>query len=153
MRGVKGYLILFAAVGALGVYGVSKLARGIRNNNPLNIERTSDQWLGMSVDQSGDSRFVVFDHEIYGIRAAAKILKSYASRGVNTVEKIISTWAPSHENHTESYISTVSRRTGIPANQVVTESDYPAILAAMIYVENGSNPYSEELIREGVRLA
>ena len=29
------------------------LPRGIRNNNPLNIRRTKDQWLGMKKEQTG----------------------------------------------------------------------------------------------------
>ncbi|TVZ37687.1 hypothetical protein P886_2030 [Alteromonadaceae bacterium 2753L.S.0a.02] len=152
MRGIKGYLILLAIAGAVAMYGVKKMARGIRNKNPLNIERTGDQWLGMADDQN-DSRFVVFEHEVYGIRAAARILKSYSQRGIDTLAEIISTWAPSHENDTGAYIATVSSKSGIAATDYVSESQYPALLAAMIEVENGSNPYSRELIEEGVRLA
>ncbi|WP_240312080.1 structural protein [Teredinibacter turnerae] len=129
------------------------MSRGIRNKNPLNIERTGDKWLGMSADQSSDSRFVVFDHEVYGIRAAARILKNYGKRGVDTIEQIISTWAPDHENDTDNYIAIVAKKTGIPTQRPIADDEFPALLAAMIEVENGSNPYSMELIAEGVRLA
>lgn len=129
------------------------MARGIRNKNPLNIERTGDKWQGMADDQSSDSRFVVFEHEVYGIRAAARILKNYSQRGIDTIAEIISTWAPNSENDTAAYIAAVSNKSGIAASDYVGETDYPAILAAMIEVENGYNPYSRELIEEGVRIA
>jgi hypothetical protein len=152
MSGIKGYMIAFGVVGALMAWGAVKVARGIRNNNPLNIERTGDRWKGMSETQT-DSRFVVFDSPVYGIRAGARILQSYQRRGVETIAGIVSNWAPPIENNTESYIATVEQKTGINRNQTVGVADYPAIIAAMIHVENGRQPYSMDLIQEGVSLA
>jgi len=152
MRGVVGYLVAVGIVGSLLTWGAVKMARGIRNNNPLNIERTGEQWRGMSAQQS-DSRFVVFDQPVYGIRAAARILKSYQRRGIQNIAGIVSTWAPAHENDTAAYISVVEQRARISRNQYLTEADYPAVIAAMIYMENGEQPYPLELIQEGVNLA
>ncbi|WP_019603226.1 structural protein [Teredinibacter turnerae] len=149
----QSYLIGLVAVGALAFWGVNKMSRGIRNKNPLNIERTGDQWLGMAQDQSSDSRFVVFDHEVYGIRAAARIIKNYGLRGIDTIQEIISTWAPESENDTANYVAIVVEKTGIPPLRPISDEEIPALLAAMIVVENGNNPYSMELIAEGVRLA
>lgn len=127
------------------------VARGIRNNNPGNIrwdEKTN--WLGM-VGQD-DKGFIVFDTPEYGIRAEAKILKSYARRGVITLENIISTWAPPIENETESYIKSVAARTGLSRFDVVAENNYPLLIEAINYHENGSQPYSMAIIEKGVSL-
>lgn len=125
-------------------------ARGIRNNNPLNIRATGDQWQGQT---SVDDGFVVFQSPEWGVRAAARILRSYAARGVVSLRQIIETWAPPIENDVDSYVSHVSAVTGIGESQPVEPAQYTRLLAAMIHHENGSQPYSAALIAEGVRMA
>ena len=49
------------------------LPRGIRNNNPLNIRRSKDQWQGMRREQT-DPSFCQFENLAYGWRAAFKLL-------------------------------------------------------------------------------
>lgn len=128
--------------------------RGFRNNNPLNIERTNDKWKGMSADQSGDDRFVVFDSVEYGIRAAAVILSNYRARGVYTLSGIINTWAPSSDdNNTAAYIEHVSQEIGIAPFEEVRPSQYANLIAAMIKHENGFNPYTLAFIESGVAMA
>ena len=127
--------------------------RGLRNNNPLNIEKGAD-WRGLSDDQSGDDRFAVFVDPRFGVRAAAVIFKNYRRLyGIETLAGIVNRWAPTHENPTQSYVNAVSQRTGIPANVPISDSDYPAIIAAMIHQENGIQPYSMALIEQGVSWA
>lgn len=156
MGGYRLYVIVAVIFGGVMWWGYRQMiesVRGLRNRNPGNIERTGTQWQGMAEDQSGDSRFVVFTHEKYGIRAMARILNTYRSRGVDTLEAIIATWAPPHENNTEAYILHVAERAGIPRNRVVTPADYPALIAAMIHHENGVQPYADSTIRAGIALA
>jgi hypothetical protein len=132
---------------------MSKIARGIRNNNPGNIRHAKGTtWQGASATQ-GDAAFVQFTAPEYGIRAIAKVLKSYAGRGLTTIEKIIATWAPPTENDTESYIRAVAKATGKARNAPVTVADYPAIIGAIITHENGTQPYPLETINKGVSLA
>ena len=50
--------------------------RGQRNNNPLNIRRSSDKWEGARIEQT-DKSFVQFESMAYGNRAAWKVLESY----------------------------------------------------------------------------
>ena len=52
--------------------------RGLRNNNPLNIEKTKggNPWRGEIVP-SKDSRFAQFTTMAYGYRAAFKLLNNY----------------------------------------------------------------------------
>ncbi len=127
--------------------------RGIRNNNPANIERGSDQWQGMSSDQSSDARFIVFESPEYGVRAMVKILSTYKNRGVETMGDIIAAWAPPVENDTASYIQSVENQTGIAAGDVINHDNMPEFIAAVILHENGFNPYSESLIEKGISLA
>ena len=54
-------------------------SRGIRNNNPLNIRRSTDRWEGAMEEQT-DKSFVQFKSMAYGYRAAWKILQSYYNR-------------------------------------------------------------------------
>lgn len=60
----------------------------------------------------------------------------------------VRTASPS-ENNSQSYIYFVSDNTGIPEDKTLDESDYPAVLAAMIYLENGQNPYTADEIQQG----
>lgn len=52
------------------------MTRGIRNNNPLNIRHSKDQWQGVVATQT-DQSFVQFESMAYGYRAVWKILESY----------------------------------------------------------------------------
>lgn len=129
-------------------------ARGIRNNNPGNIVRTSERWQGMSADQSSDPRFVVFDSPVYGIRAIARILRKYEAAGINTVQGIINRWAPPNENDTGAYARAVAAALGVSPTQPVALSDsvMGGLIAAIIKHENGSQPYSGDLIVQGILL-
>ena len=49
------------------------IPRGIRNNNPLNVRRSKDQWQGLRVVQT-DSQFCQFETMEYGWRAAFVLL-------------------------------------------------------------------------------
>jgi len=128
--------------------------RGIRNNNPGNLENNGIDWKGLSLVQ-GDKRFYQFAKPEYGIRALARVLKTYERKyGINTVKGIIDRWAPPHENNTESYIKHVAQVLGVRPNEpfAVTENLVP-LTEAIILHENGSNPYSMETIVDGVMLA
>ena len=121
--------------------------KGLRNNNPLNIRVSADKWQGAMGD---DGQFVKFETAKHGIRAAAKILKTYATKyQLHSINGIISRWAPPIENNTANYIAMVERRTGIDQHQKLGPEQYPNVMAAMIKMENGSNPFSIDEIRQG----
>jgi hypothetical protein len=131
----------------------SLLPRGIRNNNPGNIDRRPGvKWQGMADDQSTDSRFVVFKGPEWGLRAIARVLRTYQQRGNVTIAQIISTWAPPSENNTNAYIAAVSNEVGIPPNAPVSAANIPGIVAAIVRHENGQQPYPPEVIARGVEL-
>ena len=93
-----------------------KTSRGIRNNNPLNIRRSADNWQGAREEQT-DQSFVQFKSMAYGYRAAWKTLQSYYNRfrmqnRTFTVRNIILRWAPPKENNTDNYIKNVLKLSG-----------------------------------------
>ena len=131
----------------------ARAPRGIRNNNPGNIEKGAP-WQGLAADQSADSRFAVFDSPVYGIRALTVVLLTYRNRHkLRTPREIISRWAPAFENDTGSYVAAVARAAGIGPDDPVTDQELPAVVAAIIKHENGINPYPADLIADGIRRA
>lgn len=120
------------------------IPRGIRNNNPLNIQK-GNNWKGERPSQS-DSRFEEFVSMEYGLRAGFIILRNYITghdgRSVkfNTIDKIIRRWAPAFENATGSYISFVASDTKINRYTQIDFKDKKAMVAlvrAMARVETG----------------
>lgn len=80
--------------------------RGLRNNNPLNLEYGSfAQKHGAS---ASDGRFAIFPTMAQGISAIADNLMAYQDmHGIDTVAGIVNRWAPSNENNTNAYIALV----------------------------------------------
>ena len=120
--------------------------RNIRNNNPLNIRRSKDQWQGLDAKQN-DPSFFKFESMAMGWRAAFVILTKtyYRKYRLFTIRKIINRWAPSNENDTEAYIKKVSDLTGIDSEEPLgIPSLYPsrwmALGLAMAIVEGGRQP-------------
>ena len=115
-------------------------ARGIRNNNPLNIRHGKSQWVGMRERQT-DKSFVQFKSRVYGYRAALVLLKNYIGKGKDTIGKIIAKWAPSSDgNNTQSYINYVSSTTGINACHALRwedKDDLVEIVRSMAHMESG----------------
>ena len=132
-----------------------KQPRGLRNNNPLNIERTGDRWRGMLPEQR-DPRFVQFVAPEWGIRAAVVILRNYQKRyHLHTLTEILHRYAPAVENHTKRYIDRVSSRAGISPDIHLDLTDRELVsrlIEAMWLVECGV-PGDREVIRRGLDLA
>jgi hypothetical protein len=153
---ILGGLLLTVVSSPLRAATGIALPRGIRNNNPGNIERTRDQWQGMAVPQN-DDRYVQFTDVKYGFRAMTRILRNYERRGLTTIKSMISTWAPDTENHTENYINFVSKKLNISPDSELNLSVFMLpLLKAISTFENGQafeNYYSDEQILEGISLA
>lgn len=129
--------------------------RGLRNKNPGNIEDNGTAWQGLDSPRN-DGRFLRFASDEYGIRALARTLMTYnAKHGLRTVRAIINRWAPSTENNTSSYIASVSAALGVLPDSplVLTDAVLLQLVGAIVKHENGVNPYSDELILQGIRMA
>lgn len=128
--------------------------RGIRNNNPFNIVKSNNDWMG-KVKGGLDEHFETFKDAVYGIRAGIKLLINYKKQGFDTVEKIIGRFAPPFENNTKNYISHVSKKLGVHPTEVLTLSDDVLFefAVAIITMENGYNPYSDLVIYNAIKMA
>lgn len=129
------------------------LTRGERNNNPGNIRLVkSVAWHGQSEEQD-DSAFVQFIDPVYGIRAIARIMRSYEREGMLTLTDAIDRWAPPNENNSRAYIDAVCAQCGVSASDRVDfAAIMPQLVRAIIFHENGRCIYSDELINEGVSM-
>ncbi|HIG7745295.1 hypothetical protein M1V74_26180 [Klebsiella pneumoniae] len=129
--------------------------RGVRNNNPGNLEASSSNpWIGQT---GSDGRFAKFETPEHGIRALGRNLISYQRQGIDTVGEIINRWAPpSDNNDTAAYIKAVCAQLGVTANQPLDASNpdtLQALCAAIIKHENGTQPYSPDQLSTGVSAA
>lgn len=136
-----------------------KQARGLRNNNPGNIDwNKNNDWKGQTGIETGvpNPRFATFIAPIWGIRAIAKILMTYHRKGFNTVFKMINRYAPDLENDTNAYVRSVCAKIGVSANKPIeklTVDSLIELVKSIIKHENGLNPYSDDLIREAINEA
>lgn len=133
--------------------------RGLRNNNPGNLDRTRDVWEGQELP-GDDERFCTFTTMAFGCRALIKTLMTYVEKHrLETVRKIISRWAPPVENDTESYIRDVSQRLGVDPDHELDFWGNPQIYLhlarAIAHHENGSAADTISLAtwKEGAELA
>ncbi|MCP9270373.1 structural protein [Xenorhabdus sp. XENO-1] len=124
------------------------MSRGIRNNNPGNIDHNpANKWQGQLLhDPKIESRFCRFESAEYGIRALMKLLCNYHKKSYQTVAKMIDRWAPTNENNTSAYIKGVSKALGVDPHQVITVDKVILIVLAkaIIQHENGKQPYSDD---------
>jgi hypothetical protein len=114
--------------------------RGIRNNNPLNLE-ASPFTQGQPGFVGSDGRFGKFESPEQGFAAADKLLAGYGQRGINSIAGIINRWAPGSDgNNVNAYAAHVAQRVGIDPNQPINLADPTVrakILPAMAEFENG----------------
>lgn len=139
------------------------LPRGIRNNNPGNIdynERTL--WIGLAnppVEMGvPHPRFARFIHPEYGIRAICRLLVTYqVKHRLYTVSAILNRYAPARENDTPAYVTSVAQKLGVdPVQTSISVRDrgvmHPLILAIIAH-ENGMQPYRDEVIENALDMA
>ncbi len=129
--------------------------RGLRNNNPGNLRKSSAPWQGETV--GSDPSFSSFATPEAGIRALGKNLLTYQdTHGLNTVQGIISRWAPATENDTGSYVNAVARAAGVSPDAPIdlrNPETLKAVTAAIIKHENGKQPYADGTLDAGLKAA
>lgn len=145
-----------------------KTPRGIRNNNPGNLDKGAP-WQGL-IDNPAEPRFCTFKDPVWGIRALAVTLITYHDKrrakdgsSIDTIREVIERWAPPHENNTLAYVNEVSKAVGVAPDMIIDLHDYETLrplVEAIIRHENGRGPlktpnswYTPELIEEGLRRA
>ena len=128
-----------------------KKARGLRNNNPLNIIKSENiNWKG-EVKPSTDRNFAQFETLEYGLRAALCLLRTYYNKhGCRTVRQIVSRWDPEGEKVINAYVQTVCRLTGLkpeaqlPPMKAETQVVWCDIVLAMATMECGLSAQQRE---------
>lgn len=134
--------------------GGKRLPRGIRNNNPGNLNFAGQR--GATKEGGPNGRFAVFGSMQEGIAALVKQIGLYVKRGRNTIRKILEIYAPSSENNTGAYIAAVSKALGVgPDDPLDTDNaaQVMGLVKAITNHENGKGYVSDQQIAEGYRLA
>lgn len=124
--------------------------RGIRNNNPLNLESRD----GQPGRVGSDGRFGIYGSMEAGIAQAARQLLIYQDRyNRRTVAEIIGRWAPSNENNTGAYVARVAQALGVDPNAPINLRDptrMSALVGIMAQVETGRS-LGADVVNRGVR--
>jgi type II secretory pathway pseudopilin PulG len=97
-------------------------ARGLRNNNPGNVEIlvNGEKWKGQTGE---DGNFAVFEDMEHGARAMIRMLKTYGKRyGIDTVKGIISHYPPILQDEIPKYSEAVSKVIKIDNNARLTNN-------------------------------
>lgn len=120
--------------------------RGYRNNNPLNLRISSNNWLGkVPASKNTDGAFEQFITMAYGFRAAMKNIRTLVDkRGCKTVQELINKWAPASDgNNPQRYAVRVCNTAGCQTDSPIKthNREFMCKLAyAMAEVENGTYP-------------
>lgn len=121
--------------------------RGIRNNNPANIRKSSIRWQGLvSSEKCKDSSFCEFTSVAFGVRAFLVLCRTYREKyGIKTVTDFIHRFAPSSENDTEKYVSFVLKN--MCRDKLLFDYHYDYLAFYIFNFENGGDFVSLSYIR------
>ena len=118
-----------------------KQARGLRNNNPLNIIKSEKiNWQG-EVKPSTDPNFAQFEN------------------GCRTIRQIVARWDPEGPKVIEAYVRTVCKHTGLNPDQQLppmkeeTKVMWCDIVLAMATMECGLNNEGRQSLRPDLEKA
>lgn len=119
------------------------LPRGIRNNNPGNLNFSHQP--GALPEPGPHGRFAIFSTPYDGIQALQKQLILYYQRdNIRTISSLIAKWAPPVENDTIAYCHSVASSLHCTSDTLLapfTPASLAALTNAIIHYENGQNPY------------
>jgi len=133
------------------IVAAMKRPRGIRNNNPGNLNFAGQA--GATKETGPNGRFAVFGTMQEGLIALKNQLQLYAARGIDTIRTIISKFAPENENNTKAYIQAISKQLGIGANTKLNLSDpttLKALMQGITNIEVGRGQVNPDLINAAV---
>ena len=115
------------------------LSRGIRNNNPGNLNFAGQK--GATLESGPNARFASFPTMLEGIAALDRQVMLYLKRGKNTIDQIIDIYAPSSDgNNISSYKSYLSQYTGLGVKEKIDGSNFEImrkLIQGIINHENG----------------
>lgn len=118
-------------------YQTLKQPLSIRNNNPGNIRGADGEFLKFDTPEEG-ARAMANDLRIKISGQSKAMEANYGKDYSPTLKNLISTWAPASENDVDAYVESVTKMTGIAANDVLKQDDIPQLMEAMTAVEGGA---------------
>ena len=122
---------------------------GMANHNPLNIRyHAANHWLGLDAKCPQVKGFCRFHADVYGYRAAIKLVVNYMQRyGLTTPRAIISRCAPPSENNTALYVAAVCGRARLKPDAPINAqgAEVAALVSAMARQETGMHITPEAL--------
>ncbi|MGN5574432.1 lytic transglycosylase domain-containing protein [Enterobacter sp. Lyrl_3] len=119
-------------------HGGNKQPRGLRNNNPGNLNFVGQY--GAKLEDGPNARFAQFPTMLDGIAALDKQVGLYLKRGTNTIDKIMDIYAPkSDKNDTAAYKSYLSRFTGLGIKEEIDPSNNEQIKRLIVGIINHEN--------------
>lgn len=119
-------------------HGGNKQPRGLRNNNPGNLNFVGQY--GAKLEDGPNARFAQFPTMLDGIAALDKQVGLYLKRGTNTIDKIMDIYAPkSDKNDTAAYKSYLSRFTGLGTKEEIDPSNNEQIKRLIVGIINHEN--------------
>lgn len=134
--------------------GYKSLPRGVRNNNPGNLNFANQA--GATKEAGENGRFAVFGSMQEGAAALYRQLQLYMKRGTNTLSGIVNKYAPAGDNNNVgAYISALMKATGKGANEAIDSGDTGTIARLMKGIvdhENGRGYVSASDIMGGIQL-
>lgn len=134
--------------------GYKSLPRGVRNNNPGNLNFANQA--GATKESGENGRFAVFGSMQEGAAALYRQLQLYMKRGTNTLSGIVNKYAPAGDNNNVgAYISALMKATGKGANEAIDSGDTGTIARLMKGIvdhENGKGYVSASDIMGGIQL-
>lgn len=135
-------------------YSRNQAPRGIRNNNPGNLNYVGQR--GAEKESGPNGRFAVFQSMTDGVAALYKQLNLYFQRGTNTIESIVKKYAPASDgNNVKAYVSSLMKATGKGANDILSSEDTQgmfALIKGIINHENGAGFVPDHQIAQGIQV-
>ncbi|HUX55766.1 MAG TPA: hypothetical protein VMV77_02255 [Bacteroidales bacterium] len=124
-------------------------SRGMRNNNPFNMNKTDSLWLGLV--PGSDVRFASFIDLEHGVRAGLiNLFNGYFSRNL-TLRQIVGKYAPASDNNNElAYVEAIRKKTGIIGEQVPSKGQWLSVASAILFHENGFEVMNVDQLKEVV---
>lgn len=124
--------------------------RGVRNNNPGNIEYGPFTRAHGATGREPEGRFARFATAQDGLNALADKLRDYMGHGRDSVKSIMEKYAPPGENDTEKYVAFLAKRIGVDPNAHLDPNNLQQLTGMMdgiVRYENAKNPYAPEMLQ------
>lgn len=111
--------------------------RGLRNNNPFNIKKSNNKWIGKV--EGNDKVFETFDTLEHGYRAGLIILQTYYKKyKLYNYKDILNRFAPASENNLNNYLQFIWQNSSLlPGHYLKLETLLYVIAPLIACYESG----------------